>query len=112
VLTETDDAAPVALERPPRRLPGSLAAESPTPIVLGLVLCGAGFLLIVYCWSQVALRMSVADQVPYIVSAGFTGLGLIIVGALSVSIQVRRRDAEHQLRRLEQLVANARERDA
>jgi hypothetical protein len=93
-----------ALAKPPRRLPISLAAMSPTPIVIGIVLCAVGFVLIAYCWSQVGLRMAVADQVPYIVSAGFTGMGLILVGAMIVSIQVRRRDAEQQFRRLEQLV--------
>lgn len=92
------------LPKPPRRLPISLAPSSSTPIVVGIVLCAAGFVLIAYCWSQVALRMHVADQMAYVVSSGFTGVGLICVGAMLVSIQVRRRDAEAQLRRLEQLV--------
>jgi hypothetical protein len=72
--------------------------------VLGVVLCATGFVLIAYCWSQVGLRMQVADQMAYVVSSGFTGIGLIGVGAMLVSIQVRRRDAEQQLRRLEELV--------
>jgi len=92
------------LSKPPRRLPVSLAPTSSTPIVLGIVLCATGFVLIAYCWSQVALRMHVADQMAYVVSSGFTGIGLICVGAMLVSIQVRRRDAEQQFRRLEQLV--------
>ncbi len=95
------------LPKPPARLPPSFAATSPTPIVIGIASCVVGFLLIVYCWSQVALRMHVADQVAYIVSSGFTAIGLIVVGATIVSIQVRRRDAEHQFRRLERLVFDA-----
>jgi hypothetical protein len=98
----TDSAEQLA--KPPRRLPLSLAATSPTPIVAGVAACATGFVLIAYCWSQVGLRMAVADQVPYVVSAGFTGMGLIGVGAMIVSIQVRRRDAEQQFRRLEQLI--------
>ena len=86
----------------------SLSAESSTPIIVGLVLCATGFVLIAYCWSQVALRKTVAAQLPWVVSAGFTGLGLIIVGGLAVATQVRRRDAERQLRRLELLVAGIR----
>ena len=96
------------LPKPPRRLPVSLAPTSSTPIIAGVALCAVGFVLIVYCWSQVALRMHVADQIAYVVSSGFTGLGLICVGAVLVSIQVRRRDAEQQFRRLEQLVFTAR----
>ena len=92
------------LPKPPRRLPVSLAATSSTPIILGIAACATGFVLIAYCWSQVALRMHVADQMAYVVSSGFTGIGLICVGAMLVSIQVRRRDAEEQFRRLEQLV--------
>lgn len=92
------------LPKPPRRLPVSLAPTSSTPIVLGISACATGFVLIAYCWSQVALRMHVADQMAYVVSSGFTGIGLICVGAMLVSIQVRRRDAEEQFRRLEQLV--------
>ena len=72
--------------------------------MLGVLLCATGFVLIAYCWSQVGLRMQVADQMAYVVSSGFTGIGLIGVGAVLVSIQVRRRDAEQQLRRLEALV--------
>jgi uncharacterized membrane protein YidH (DUF202 family) len=92
------------LSKPPRRLPVSLAPTSSTPIVLGIVLCATGFVLIAYCWSQVALRMHVADQMAYVVSSGFTGIGLICVGAMLVSIQVRRRDADEHFRRLERLV--------
>jgi hypothetical protein len=43
----------------------------------------------------------------YVVSSGFTGIGLLCVGAMLVSIQVRRRDAEQQFRRLEELVFTA-----
>jgi hypothetical protein len=100
--------APEQLAKPPRRLPVSLAPTSSTPIVAGIALCATGFVLIAYCWSQVALRMHVADQMAYVVSSGFTGIGLICVGAVLVSIQVRRRDAEQQFRRLEQLVFTAR----
>ena len=99
---------PEQLPRPPRRIPISLEPRSPVPIVIGIVLCATGFVLIAYCWSQVALRMHVADQLAYIVSSGFTGVGLICVGAVLVSIQVRRRDAEQQFRRLEELAFTAR----
>lgn len=109
VTTETEPGE--RLSRLPRRLPASLAAESATPVIVGLVACALGFLLIAWGWSQIALRKSVAAQVPWVVSAGFTGLGLIIVGALAAATQVRRRDAERQLQRLERLVAAARDRE-
>jgi hypothetical protein len=97
------------LPKPPRKLPAALEPESATPIVVGLVVCVVGFLLIAFAWSQVGLRRVVAEQVPYVVSAGFTGMGFIVVGAVAVSIQVKRRDAADQLRRLEHLAAMLRE---
>lgn len=109
VSTPSPPAGP--LPKPPRRLPASLEANSGAPVIFGILLCAAGFFLIAYCWSQVGLRMSVAEQVPYIVSSGFTGLGLIVVGSVTISIQVRRRDAEHHLARLDQIASGARKGD-
>jgi hypothetical protein len=49
-------------------------------------------------WGKVAALLIVSLQTPYVVSAGFTGLGLIMLGVLMINVAVKRRDdAEHTL---------------
>jgi hypothetical protein len=65
--------------------------------------CLAGFLLLLLTWSNIAGEADVALQLPYLVSGGLTGLGLIIVGVLVVNISVKRQDAAERRRQQEQL---------
>jgi hypothetical protein len=67
--------------------------SSPIPTWIGLGLVGAGFAVLAYGWGKVAGLAAVALQVPYIISAGCIGLGLIVLGAAVVAIQGRRREA-------------------
>ena len=86
-----------------------LRSTSPFWIYAGLVLIGAGFTSIGITWGRVAAELQVALQLPYLVSGGLTGLGLIVVGALLVNIAVKRRDAAKRTRQLEQLADVLRE---
>jgi hypothetical protein len=73
----------------------------------GIATAASGFGLIAYTWSRVAPLELVALQLPWIVSAGFTGLGLIMVGATIVNVQAKRYEGaqrERQLRRLEHVM--------
>lgn len=72
---------------------------------VGLVLVLAGFLLIGTAWWQTALRDTVAFQLPYLVSAGLTGVSLVLLGATALNIDARRRDAMDRHRQLERLTA-------
>ena len=45
----------------------------------------------------------VALQVPYVVSGGFSGLGLILLGLLVVNVSVKRRETRARERQLEEL---------
>lgn len=74
------------------RLPG-LRPLSPTPTYLGIVLAAVGFVLIMIAWGQVAGETNVALQMPYLVSGGFTGLGLVMVGVTVINVAAKRRDA-------------------
>jgi len=71
----------------------------------GVLLIAGGLALIAYTWSRVAGTLSVALQLPYVASAAFPGLGLVIVGATVISVAARRRDAAVRAGQLEELAA-------
>jgi hypothetical protein len=58
--------------------------------VLGIVYCIAGFFLIFLGWNGAASNDRVAAQIPYVVSGGIGGLGLVVLGsALIVAHSLR-----------------------
>jgi hypothetical protein len=64
---------------------------------IGLFVAAAGFGLIAFTWSKVAL------QVPYLLSGGFVGLGLVMLGLLVVNLAVKRKEAFDRHRQLEEV---------
>lgn len=80
-----------------------LAPSSYVPTYVGLVVAAVGFGLLVLTWSKVAGEDNVAFQMPYVVSGGMTGLGLIIGGFVLVNIAAKRQDAAERTRQLDQL---------
>lgn len=94
-----DADAPVAEEGAP-----SMRPIRPTLLYVGIVLVAAGFALIAFSWGQVAGLESVPLQLPYLLSGGLTGLGLIIVGATAVNIHAKRREAAERERQTQQLM--------
>jgi hypothetical protein len=105
--TVSPDDPTIATEPPPRssRWSGVLDPTSPVPLIAGVVLGAAGFVLIAIAWSNIAGLTDVSKQMPYLVSAGFTGLGLVMAGLLVVNLAVKRRDADEQRRQIEHLTA-------
>ena len=88
------------------RLP-SLPALSPTPTYAGIAVAAVGFALIFYAWSKVAgIADNVALQLPYLVSGGLTGLGLVMVGVTIINVAAKRRDARLRQQQTE-LLADA-----
>jgi hypothetical protein len=71
----------------------TLRPLSPGPVYAGIALTLAGFVLIAVAWGQTAHETNVALQIPYVLSAGFSGLGLVLVGVTVVNIAAKRRDA-------------------
>jgi hypothetical protein len=65
------------------------------------VLGGLG--LIGYTWGRVAGLLQVPLQLPYVLSGGLTGLGLVLVGITVVNITVRRQDGLRRDEVVEQL---------
>lgn len=77
---------------------------SPLLLYLGLATAGLGFVVITWTWGRVAGLDEVALQLPYVVSGGLTGLGLIIVGATAVNVHAKRREASERERHAQQLL--------
>ena len=69
----------------------------------GLFIAAAGFGLIAFTWSKVAALVNVALQIPYLMSGGLTGLGLIMLGLLVVNLALKRREALDRHRQLEEV---------
>jgi len=58
--------------------------------VIGIVYCLVGFVLIFLGWNGAASYDRVEQQMPYVVSGGLAGLGLVVVGAaLMVAYSLR-----------------------
>jgi hypothetical protein len=78
---------------------------------VGVLVTAIGLILIAVAWGKVAGLTNVGLQMPYLVSAGFTGLGLIVVGLAIVSISAKRADSaerSRQLRELREVLADLR----
>jgi hypothetical protein len=101
------DTEPVIRARrvPRLALPPWLAGDSPALVWIGVVLALAGFVLIGVAWSQMAGETQVYLQLPYLVSAGLTGLALIMVGVTVINVAAKRRDAAERERQIDQLVS-------
>jgi hypothetical protein len=60
---------------------------------LGVALVAAGCVLLAVAWGLAAGHTQVAIQIPYVMSAGFPGVGLVVVGVGLIVIGVRETDA-------------------
>lgn len=69
----------------------------------GVALAAVGLVLVAIAWGRTAGLTNVGLQVPYVVSAGFTGLGLVVVGMTLVSISAKHADAAERTRQLREL---------
>jgi hypothetical protein len=94
-----------AVPPPSRRLPQWLRPSSPVPVYIGVGAAVLGFVLILLAWGQVAGETQVYLQVPYLVSAGLTGIGLVMVGLTVVNVAAKRRDAAERERQMDRLVS-------
>ena len=100
MLTETLE--PVAMTDAPvggaslaSRFPAvaALRPQSPVPTYIGVAVVALGFVALAIAWGGVAGEDNVARQVPYLVSGGLIGIGLILVGLTIVNVAAKRREA-------------------
>lgn len=83
----------------------ALRPLSPTPTYIGIAVAALGFVLLAVAWGGVAGKNNVALQVPYLVSGGLAGLGLIMVGLTIVNVAAKRRDAALREQQIQLLAA-------
>lgn len=69
----------------------------------GVLLAAIGAVLLAIAWGRTAGLTNVALQIPYVVSAGFTGLGLIAAGLTVVNIGAKQADARERTRQVTEL---------
>jgi hypothetical protein len=70
---------------------------------VGVLLIAAGAVLIAVAWGKVAGLTNVGLQMPYVVSAGFTGLGLIASGLTVVNVSAKLNDSRERSRQVAEL---------
>ena len=108
ITMATDDVDAVesyagAGDRPRSRWRALLEPSSHFLTYCGIFAILLGFGLIALAWAEVAGETEVWKQMPYVVSAGFPGLGLILTGLLGINIAAKRQDAAERARQMETL---------
>jgi len=103
-------------KRPKRRRSASRPKPSPaertirTARIVGLVLCAGGFVAIYIGWEASSRVTCVDCQLPYLLSAGATGIGLIVLGIgvlLIAEIRAARLGLSERLARLRRVPQGA-----
>ncbi|MBW3667826.1 MAG: hypothetical protein KY443_01320 [Actinobacteria bacterium] len=87
-----------------RVLPPALRAGSPVWVWAGVVASVVGLALIGIGWGKVAGETQVYLQLPYLVSAGLTGLVFVMVGLTVLNVTTRQRDGAERDRQITELV--------
>jgi hypothetical protein len=73
------------------------------PTYAGVLVILVGFALIGIAWARVAGLVDVWRQMPYVLSAGLPGLGLVMTGLVIVNVSARRQDGAARARQLDVL---------
>lgn len=90
------------------RISGRAKALAATPGLatwIGLALATVGAILIALAWVQTADQLEVGRQVPYLLSAGFTGMGLIVVGITVVNVAAKTQESTRRREQADELTA-------
>ena len=83
--------------------------SSHVPTLLGVAVAAIGFTLIGIAWAKVAGLTEVWRQMPYLISAGLPGLGLVMTGLVIVNVSARRQDGAARARQMDTLAEALRE---
>ena len=94
---------PGAVESRPSRLRALFDPASTIPMYVCVLVALAGFTLLGIGWARVAGLVQVWEQMPYLMSAGLPGLGLVMTGLVIVNVSARRQDGAARARQLRML---------
>jgi hypothetical protein len=93
------------LRRRGLRAPAWLRGGASSWIWIGVAVAAAGFVLLAIAWGQVAGETEVYLQIPYLVSAAFVGVGVIMVGLTALVVAAKEQDAAAHRREVDELLA-------
>lgn len=77
-----------------------LDPASTIPTYVGVLVAIVGFVLIGIGWARVAGLVDVWRQMPYLLSAGLPGLGLVMTGLVIINVSARRQDGAARARQM------------
>ncbi len=89
----------------------ALRAVPHLPTYVGMALTLTGAILLLVAWGKTAGLTNVALQIPFLISAGCTGLALVAVGLTVVNLAAKAQDARRrreQLTELQQILGELR----
>ena len=101
-VTSEESTAPGRLSGVGRQL-AALRAIPRLGTWIGVGLATVGLILLFVAWGRTAGLTNVGLQIPYLVSAGFTGVALVMVGLTVVNIDAKRSDSAERSRQLAEL---------
>jgi uncharacterized membrane protein (Fun14 family) len=87
------------------RARGLLRAEALATWV-GLALLVVGAVFIAVAWGESSQISVVSRQLPYLMSGGLVGLGLLVVGVTAISLDAKARDSRLRRARADELAAS------
>jgi hypothetical protein len=100
-------------DRPPSRFSNAVQKVTQPFVLLravphittyvGMLITLAGGVLLVVAWSKTAALTNVGLQMPFVISAGCTGLGLVAVGLTIVNVAAKTEDADKRRAQLGEL---------
>lgn len=103
--------SPAALGRRLARPASALGSVPHIGTYTGVVLAAIGGILLTIAWGKTAGLTVVSLQIPYLISAGFTGVALVTVGLTVINLSAKHADARarsQQLTELRDLLAELR----
>lgn len=103
IAYEPGTVVPYGLNQSSRRARIGALVNASAGVWIGLVLVAAGFVAIFYTWGKVAGVINVAQQMPYLVSGGISGLALVIVGVTAVDVAIRQQDSHERKHQMGQI---------
>jgi hypothetical protein len=74
-----------------------------SPVTAGVLLVVAGVVALFLAWNGAAGVDHVEGQLPYLISGGLVGMGLIGAGLTVVNVQARRQDSTEVMSRLDEI---------
>lgn len=72
-------------------------------VLSGMLLVVVGVALLVLAWSKTADLLEVGRQIPWLISAGFSGVGVVVLGLTVINLSAKHADAAERRRQLAEL---------